>query len=511
MNNQELLHVWLHTFRKTVDSIVATIPEQNRMTCKMYLLTCKNDILFSFLILPRIPEGDFSNQTHFVTKGDIITPKSSLIRCINNCKADYPYTPQNFQHFTRQYTVFHFNSSQPLHVPNIFSLFFHTLFSSWRTKYYAPLTITHDSSQAVINHWKCFHQLINENSINNPFITSTCYCTKELNLKLFKLLFDVDIELTRNHYNDIFNSFPRTSFLQDITIKSEFDKISEVLTCTKTKIIYPSLQRFVVTNFCNELDKILYTSQDFSSSSSVLIKYKDYKDPTLDNFSAEFHKKIDHITHYFNKQKQKYIYRFKYDDITISLIPSTSEAEKFTNSLHEEFQQTLTSIGESIQNVKNTLYKKRINPTIRSTIYNELDSFLLFINKKWEQSHKMLSRRLKYNLEIYNHSPSSTIRREKSSIKRNADVFYPIDEFFSCISERFDKTTEKIKNSVGKETVQTSKDNKQNQLDVLCYNTFNIIDYCAFLSNSLFLKTADLKCSGDFIYDYLNDCSYFLE
>lgn len=520
MNEQNKIDAWIHDFRNLINSVSPTDSEPTPNNMKDNFLACENDIIFFFLIYKdsiNIQKQDYVTQDYLASYSNDLISKSSLIRNIATCKKEISDWNVHFYNYVMAYSML--AKPGPVRVHKNYVFFFHTLFSSWNTEFYKHPSIWDPSPKGILDLWDNFHKLTTARCTEMASSNCMFYNTLDYNLKLFKWLFDIDIESQKEIYRQIFDSFPKNSFCANSFLASECEKIIDVLSAIQRYIDYPSLQHIILDNFINQLNPLLYNAEDFRNNPNLLIstnpitvKYTD-KDKTMEKFARQLFRYRQDLKRTCLKIIYEYSECFEYSSIKITYLNANISIGQYENMLTHEYQRVLALIIEDIKVINTNLSESKIHNTIRNNIIKELNIFLNNLNTCWKKRLNQHIRRLEYNADILQkQKETSTIRRERSSIERNSDSVYPIVEFFSDATRHAHKTYKKIFLLEGKELKVSSIDTKQKQLDYLYYQTLYIIDQYKTVSlNKINNRIPNLQCDAQTLFSYLHKQQYFCD
>lgn len=515
MKDIDKISDWCNNYTTTVQTIFSQYNEPSLDTYKQNLLASKNDYLFYMLIINSIDkedDKDFINQSQlFNMWKQYLSSQNTFSTNIASCKNDQPCYPHNFDCFIKEYCIFNFDSPHPLHIPKNFSFFFHTLFSSWtgnmHTRYGAR-----DSAMAVIDLWNNFQHNIQERCANCKSTNKDFYLSPKFNLKLFRLLFHIDSELIEDNYKRRNDTLQSNSIIVNHILGTTYSEIVQSISYAQQHISYPCIELAILNVFQKKLDKLYYTSKDFSYKFGLIksdlktVKYTSTKDPTIDILSEHLISHINDLKEYILSLKTSYFYIFDYNGTSIYLPNSENDLKNYSESLQNKFNQISSNIIEEIQAAQKALIENKINATICFNMEPILDSFYEYFQKMWTDSTQRHFYLINYNIELQVHP-----RRQISIIEQNANCFYPIDDFFKAIQEEIPRMLKKAKQATGQESIATSAYVKQQEISSLCSEVTYRVDNYSNLIDSLNEQLPILHCSPKSLYSYLCEQNYFTD
>lgn len=510
MDNRKKITTWCHNFQCNTKELCSDDkPEEQLVT--QNLLLCENDYLFFMLVMNSINRD---NDTNFITESQLRVQwkeynSSSAFNCyVLNCRNDMPCYPYLFNAFVTQYHIFNWGEKHPLHIPENFSYFFHTLFSSWKGKLCAPL----NQRMTIIELWNNFKTEIENRLLISVSSDTDFYLTQAFNLKLFEVLFNVDTELIKEYIQKENDKFPSRSSLTTNFLDVTYTQIEQIISYCQQRILCPSLQKSIIYSFQKQLKEIYYTTEDFDNPGILVtlyaktVKYSDYNDESIDIFKEQISACINKLKEFIAKNQAECSLTNSFihgnEEIKITHLNPDCSLDEHKNVLNMHFEHFYSDLHGIIQSTKESLSEKIPNITLKRYYFQEIDSFFDFASTKWNSACKEHTTKLEYNDSLTNHD-----RRNEKMIRKNADSFYPIIEYCDIINERLLKICNTLRAKTTKEPAPTPAASKQQQIDSLCLQTRKLIDQYASLIGSL--RTPFLDCSAESLFSYLSEQQYF--
>lgn len=516
MNNQKKIQnceEWLQIFQKNIEISVSAFKEPEQQQFTQALLSCQNDYLFNMLISNSVDKNDtnhFINQSNLFDKWiQFEASQGSFFKHIDNCRNDEPCYPLSFSMFLNTYEVFKKNSPQPLHIPNNFSFFFHTLFSSWKGKMFVPLGM-HAQAMTILDLWSNFQNQIKSRCSSPIPPKSGFYCTAEFNLKLFQILFSVDSELVKQSLEVLKCDISPSIYLGNFFSCTEFANVENTILLAQKHIPYPSLQLFFLNAFKKQLAKIYYTSKDFENpdlfptSGTKTIKYRDCNDHVINSLIQRLNQLFIYFRDFFEQVKNNCTTTVEQNGINITCLKSDYNLDEYKIFIYNEFVHLCAIIHDEICLAESKFNKNPNTRTFSPTIFRIIASFYDKFKSQWPKAYQQHLRMLKYNSE----APRNA-RRKVEMIEQKAHCFYPIDEFVDDIQRQLSSLQKKIEKVTVKIPVFSPVFSKQEKIHSLCKQTEASILQCANILHYLDPAIPILECSAESIFKYLCKQDYF--
>ena len=340
------------------------------------------------------------------------------------------------------------------------------------------------------------------------------YLSPEFNLKLFKILFNVDTELIKEQIQSENKKLPSRSSLTAYFLDVTYAQIEQVISYGQQRLLHASLQKIVIESFQHQLKGIYYTPEDFNNPGILIIpnaktvKYSDYNDESISIFVEQVSTCIEKFKIFITESKAKCSLTDSFpnckEEIKITRLKSDCDLHEYANTLNMHFQHFCSDLSCKIQNAKQSLTERIPNITLRQYYFQMLDDFYDYVSTKWCNAYEEHIKKLKYNDSLAKHT-----RRNEKMIRQNSDSFYPIKEYIDSTQEQLGKVYKRIAKKTTKEPAPTPAASKQEQINSLCLQTLELIDQYTHLTASLSQSTPFLACSAESLFSYLSEQHYF--